>query len=91
MRGLGFEPRNPYGTGPSTVPVINYKSIRDDFSKWLFSRVSMKYAWTIIRYLDKYVGDRLITTPKEMWEIRESATSKKNITLALRNLVNYYE
>ncbi len=91
MRGLGFEPRNPYGTGPSTVTVIDYWGVREDFSRWLSQRVSEGYFRSIMSTLDRHFGDKPVTTMREMWEIRERAGSKKNMTLALRNLLNYYE
>jgi len=65
--------------------------IRDDFSRWLYSRVIPRYAKNLISYLDRYLSGKIITSPVEISRIRDNASSKKQITIAIRNLLNYCE
>jgi len=70
--------------------VINYRNLRGNFVKWLNSRVSKDYARQLITYLDRFVGES-IRGSEDVIEILERSTSKKNMVLGLRNLVNYCE
>ncbi len=101
MRDLGLF-SHPVGrqsapTGRAPAPygfedkVFTFERVKDDFSKWLYGRVNPDYAKSQIRYLSKYAKDKSIATPRDVYEIRGSATSKKKITVVLRNLLNYAE
>ncbi|MCD6370746.1 MAG: hypothetical protein J7L63_04560, partial [Thermoplasmata archaeon] len=89
MRGTA---ENPFGKGVSSPKSgINYFSIRDEFSRWIHSRVSKEHARKVISYLDRFAGERPISTPKDVFEIKSRATSQKYIVVALRNLLNFAE
>ncbi|MDK2877151.1 MAG: hypothetical protein PWQ22_1561, partial [Archaeoglobaceae archaeon] len=44
-----------------------------------------------MNYLDKFVNSKIIESQEDLIEIIENSTSRKNIILALRNLINYCE
>ncbi|MDK2795076.1 MAG: hypothetical protein PWQ58_275 [Archaeoglobaceae archaeon] len=44
-----------------------------------------------MNYLDKFVNNKIIKSQEDLIEIIENSTSRKNIILALRNLINYCE
>jgi len=91
-----LNPRTPSGQGlkpclDENGEIVDYNNIRENFIKWLKNRTSEDYTRQLIRYLDRFVRDIPIQNSEEIIRIIESSTSKKNIILALRNLVNYCE
>ncbi len=88
-----MNPGTPTGLAPQPYRFsLDYASVKADFTVWLSKRVtSEKYVKAIISTLDRFVGTKIISDLHELWEIREKATGKKYIVLALRNLLNYYE
>ena len=91
-----MNPGTPTGRGlkeyrDNTRDIIVYKDIREDFIKWMLGKTSKEYTKQLIRYLDKYLGDRTISGPKDVLEVLSRTTGKKHTILALRNLVNYCE
>ncbi len=72
--------------------VLDYSSNRDDFIMWLNDKnYNERYKYNIISYLDKYLLGKIIHTPADVSKIRRTSTSKKEITIALRVLLNYCE
>ncbi len=55
------------------------------------NRTSKDYAHQMVRYLDRFVKNRTIKHPDDLIEVIEKSTSKKNMILALRNLINFCE
>ena len=91
-----MNPRTPTGRGlkdcsKNNRDIINYREIREDFMKWLRMRTSEDYTKQLVGYLDRFVKNRVIKDPKDLIDIIEKSTSKKNMILALRNIVNYCE
>ena len=70
---------------------LDYNSIRDKFSQWMYSRVSEEYAKKLTSYLDKYAKGEEISNSQDIFKIKEKASSKKYIVIALRNLLNFAE
>ncbi len=73
-------------------PVLKYADYRDEFIRWIHNKgLSERYAKNTISYLDKYLMGVEITSPLDVSQIRENATSKKSVTVAIRVLLNFYE
>ena len=68
-----------------------YDEYRDDFIIWIKNRVTLNHAKDAISNLDRYLREKVITSPLEIAKIRNSASSKKQVTVAIRNLLNYCE
>ncbi len=59
---------------------------------WLMDRnYNERYKKNIISYLDKYLLGKTIYSPTDISEIRRISSSKKEITIAIRVLLNYCE
>ena len=91
-----MNPGTPTGQGlkpyeDENREIINYSDLRNNFIKWLKNRTSEDYTRQLVRYLDRFVGNTIIQNSEDIIEIVENSTSRKNIILALRNLVNYCE
>ncbi len=78
--------KNEYGTA------LDYSKYRNDFITWLEEKdLNERYVKDIITYLDKYLSGKVIYTPLEVSQIRNISSSKKNITVAIRTLLNFCE
>ena len=82
----GFEP----GTIGLTGCFIDYGSLRQDFVKWLKSRVDQKTAYNYLNYLDKYLMGVTITCVDDLIDISLTVNGGWNwYAKAVRNLINY--
>jgi len=101
--GRDLNPRTPSGRGlkPQVLDqcyitehenreFINYSSVRDSFTKWMLNKTSEDYARKMIGYLDRF-ANQIIKDSEDLFDIIEKSSSKKNIILALRNLINFCE
>ncbi len=72
--------------------ILDYSKCRSEFIEWLKDRnLNERYAMDIIIYLDKYLLGKSVSSPLEISKIRNSASSKKMITVAIRVLLNFCE
>ncbi len=86
-----MNPRTPTGRDPKSIEIIDYSAIRENFVRWIKNRVSNDHAKTMISYLDRYLTDRKIKSREDILYLVNSASSRKKIVVALRNLLNYCE
>jgi len=92
--GRGLKPQatmDPcYITRHENGEFIDYSSVRDSFTKWMLNKTSEDYARKMISYLDRF-ANQIIKDSEDLVEIIKRSTSRKNMILALRNLINYCE
>ncbi len=95
MRDLGWslslKKRNASAKENDDRTSLVYDKHRKDFIIWIKNRVSDDHAKHQISYLDRYLSGKIITSPAQISRIRDNASSKKQITIAIRNLLNYCE
>ncbi|WP_457590746.1 integrase [Geoglobus sp.] len=70
--------------------ILEYYSVKEAFREWLDGRIDKRTWQDYLTYLDRFVGKRKIRTPEDIADIVAKASSKKHISNALRNLINFY-
>ena len=65
--------------------------MKEDFERWLRKRVSKEHVRRILSTLNRYAKGAIISTPKDVFEIKSKATDINGIVIALRNILNYAE
>ena len=71
---------------------IRYLDVKEEFKRWLYSRIEASTATYYINYLDKYANCE-ITSPEELHKILSEIKAKgvrRWTAKAFRNLLNFY-
>jgi len=70
---------------------INYLELRDKFKTWL-SRYSEEYSRDILRYLDRYLSNKIIKNQEDLLNLINSVKSgKRHLCYSLRVFFNFLE
>jgi len=70
---------------------INYSELRDKFKTWL-SRYSEDYSRDILRYLDKYLNNKIIKNQEDLLDLINSVKSgRRHLCYSLRVFFNFLE
>jgi len=90
-RGRDLNPGGQTPTDSPGAPILIYKPVREEFAKWLESRVAEETRRKYISSLDRYFGDAEIWGIEDLRRLMDNTkVGKHHLSLAIRNLINFY-